>query len=228
MKRSVIIVAGGEGKRMNTAVPKQFIKINKKYLLVYSVLAFLKAYKDIKIIVVLHRDYLHLSANIKNQIPLKHTKQVYFVVGGKTRFHSVKAGLQLVESPSVVFIHDAVRCLVSPSLIIRCGNMAMRYKSAIPIIPVADSVRLQVGQGGKMRVVDRNKLWCVQTPQTFHTDVLMPAYKQRYKKSITDDAMVVEQTGHSLHFCTGEKNNLKITFPTDFYIAQYFIRLLKK
>jgi 2-C-methyl-D-erythritol 4-phosphate cytidylyltransferase len=138
--------------------------------------------------------------------------------GGETRFHSVKNGLKLVEEESIIFVHDAVRCLASVDLIHRCYEMVLQTGSAIPVIASKDSVRIINEEGSE--VVDRNKVLLVQTPQTFHSKILLPAYDIDYKDKFTDEAAVVEAYGLKVAIVEGEETNIKITRPIDLIIAE--------
>jgi 2-C-methyl-D-erythritol 4-phosphate cytidylyltransferase len=139
------------------------------------------------------------------------------VVGGDTRFHSVQKGLSLINEESIIFIHDAVRCLLSPSLIHHCFEESQKFGSAIPCVEAKDSVRLVHATGHKS--IKRSEIKLVQTPQTFQSAILLPAYETNYLEEFTDDASVVEAAGYEVHLVDGEPNNIKITTPLDLAIA---------
>ncbi len=215
MKRYAVIVAGGSGSRMNSSLPKQFLQLKGKNILQRSVETFLNAFDDIHVVVVLSREYL-LYESIQY---LKNNKRIQFTEGGETRFHSVKNGLQLVPENSVVFVHDAVRCLVTTDLISRCYEQALEKGSAIPAIPVKDSIRI-LDEHQHSHPLDRNKIRVVQTPQTFKSEYLIAAYQQAYQESFTDEATVLEKFGLLVHLVEGEETNIKITVPNDLLIAE--------
>jgi 2-C-methyl-D-erythritol 4-phosphate cytidylyltransferase len=221
MKKFALIVAGGSGTRMGGAVPKQFLEIQGKPLIYYSAKAFTDAFPDSQIIVVFPADYLKTGEEIFRDFP--GDKNIRFTSGGATRFHSVQNGLQLVEPGSIVFVHDAVRCLISSSLIRRCYDQAVEKGSAVPAIAVKDSVRL-MDESGNTRPLDREMLRSVQTPQTFRADILIAAFKQGFKAAFTDEATVVESSGQKVELIEGEETNIKITYPVDMIIAEQILK----
>jgi 2-C-methyl-D-erythritol 4-phosphate cytidylyltransferase len=216
MKKYAVIVAGGSGLRMGTVLPKQFLLIHHKPIIWYTLHVFLKAYKDIHIILVLPEEFYDTGRIICDEIVS--IEPIQTVTGGHTRFHSVQKGLSLIAEESVVFVHDAVRCLLSPSLIHACFNDTLLHGSAIPCIDSKDSVRILTGSGAIS--VRRDEIKLVQTPQTFLSSILLPAYRTSYQEVFTDDASVVEASGHSIYLMEGEINNIKITNPLDLAIAQ--------
>jgi 2-C-methyl-D-erythritol 4-phosphate cytidylyltransferase len=220
MKKYAVIVAGGMGTRMGGDVPKQFMLLNDKPLLYYSILAFMNAFEDIQIILVLPADYAAMGQEIIDAYFDKNRIQI--TEGGDTRFQSVRNGLKLVDDESVVFVHDAVRCLVSEKLISRCYESVLTTGSAIPAIPSKDSVRIVTEEGSK--IVDRNKVMLVQTPQTFHSKILLPAFQIDEKDKFTDEATVVEAYGLNVTLVEGEESNIKITRPLDLLIAEAYLR----
>jgi len=216
MKKYSVIVAGGTGSRMNSSVPKQFLQINNKPLLFYTIDVFLKAFDDINIILVLPKEFLSMGEEIKKFFfP---DCQIQICSGGETRFNSVQNGLSMINEESIVFIHDGVRCLLSKELIHRCYDAAIQYGSAIPVIPSKDSIRMVTYSGNK--VVDRKNIRLVQTPQTFKSDILLPSFKTSFNEKFTDEATVVEESGHKIHLVEGEENNIKITTPIDLVFAE--------
>jgi 2-C-methyl-D-erythritol 4-phosphate cytidylyltransferase len=147
-------------------------------------------------------------------------KHVQFVAGGLTRFHSVKNGLTQVNSEGIVFIHDAVRCLVTPDLIKRCSEVAQDMGSAIPAIKVRDSMR-HVAADGSSSIIDRNHLRIVQTPQTFQSGLIKDAFEMDYREEFTDEASILEFMGAKINLIEGEESNLKITFKEDLDFATW-------
>lgn len=216
MKKYAVIVAGGSGLRMGSVLPKQFLLIHNKPILWYTLHAFLKSYKDIHIILVLPAEYYDTGLAICDE--MNSGCPIQTIIGGDTRFHSVQKGLSLINEQSIVFIHDAVRCLLSPSLIHHCFEETLQYGSAIPCVDSKDSVRLIHARGHKS--IKRSEIKLVQTPQTFLSDILLPAYRTGYQEGFTDDASVVEAADHEVHLVEGELNNIKITTPLDLAIAE--------
>jgi len=215
MKTFAVIVAGGSGNRMGTALPKQFLDLEGKPVLVHTAEAFLRAFPSIELIIVLPAAYLDKGKELlENYFP---DNSVHFTEGGATRFHSVQHGLQKVQGPAIVFIHDAVRCVVSSSLIQRCYTQAMIKGSAIPAVGVKDSIRMV--REDENKVVDREMLRAIQTPQTFHSDIILPAFQQEYDPSFTDEATVVEKSGQKIELMEGEETNIKVTYPIDLIVA---------
>jgi len=215
MKKTAVIVAGGSGVRMGTAVPKQFLHLKGKPIIWHTVQQFFYAYFDIQIVLVLPASYLEEAATYFELAQLAH---IQFVEGGATRFDSVKNGLQAVKEPGVIFVHDGVRCLVSSDLIKKCYDQALAKGSAIPAVTATDSVRLV--SGDKHQVIDRNQVKIIQTPQTFLSTLILPAFDQPYQDNFTDEATVVEAAGHPVHLIEGEYSNLKITRPQDLIVAE--------
>jgi 2-C-methyl-D-erythritol 4-phosphate cytidylyltransferase len=215
MKKIAVIVAGGNGSRMNSALPKQFLIINNKPVLFYTLNTFLTAYSDLDIILVLPEEYIAAGQEIIDA--WFDYRRIQITAGGRTRFHSVQNGLQLIKEESIVFVHDGVRCLLSTDLIKRCYDAALEYGSAIPVIDSKDSVRLQ--KQDRNEAIDRNLVKLVQTPQTFHSKILLPAFKIDFKDKFTDEATVVEAFGLKVHLVEGEENNFQITKPADLLIA---------
>lgn len=219
MMRSAVIVAGGSGTRMGAGIPKQFIELFGKPIFLYSVDAFLHAFEDIQIVLVLPEMHKQQALEILTtfHFPLE---RITVVSGGETRFHSVKNGLASVEDDSIVFVHDAVRCLLSKDLIQRCYDSCLKHGSAIPSIPVRDSIR-QLNDDGQSSIVDRNTLRIIQTPQTFFASDLKQAFCSSYLESFTDEASVMEHMGKTIHLIPGEESNIKITFPEDLSYARW-------
>lgn len=217
MKKYAVIVAGGSGVRMGSSIPKQFLLLNDKPIIVYSILAFLHAYNDIEIILVLPENYIAEGKRIISAFGLPANK-INVVAGGQTRFHSVQNGLMEVKDDAVVFVHDAVRCLVSADLIKRCYEQTIQLGSAIPTITATDSIRIE--KENYPEVVDRNLVKIVQTPQTFLSNILLPVFEQEYQETFTDEATVVEAFGKQIFLIEGEKNNIKVTTPIDLIVAE--------
>jgi 2-C-methyl-D-erythritol 4-phosphate cytidylyltransferase len=216
MQKYAVIVAGGSGKRMGTEIPKQFLLLKGKPVLYYTIETFLNAFDNINVILVLPEEHLELGKEIVDGY--FDAKKIQITQGGETRFHSVNNGLKLIQEESIIFVHDGVRCLVSTELIQRCFHTALETGSAIPAIDCRDSVRRITETGNEP--VDRNSLKLVQTPQTFHSKILLPAFAIDYKERFTDEATVVEAFGLKVTLVQGEETNIKITNPVDLMIAE--------
>ncbi len=219
LKKIAVIVAGGTGTRMNNTVPKQFLLLKNKPVLFYTVDAFLKAYGDMQIILVLPEE--HVAAGQEIIDAFFDYDRIKITTGGRTRFHSVQNGLALVEEESIVFVHDAVRCLVTTALIQRCYEAALESGSAIPVVNSNDSVRIVTGRDNA--AIERSSVKLVQTPQTFHSKILLPAFNIDYKDRFTDEATVVEAFGLKVQLVEGEENNIKITRPADLILAEQIL-----
>ncbi|KAA6351056.1 hypothetical protein EZS27_001619 [termite gut metagenome] len=211
-----LIVAGGKGLRMGSKLPKQFLPIGKKAILMYAVEAFYTYDSEIKIILALPAEqqslWKQLCADACFAIP--HT----VVSGGETRYQSVKNGLALIKENGLVGVHDGVRPLVSPQVIARCYKEAETKKAVIPVIDMIETVR-KVNQG-KSHTVNRNDYKQVQTPQVFDVELLKRAYSQDFNPSFTDDASVVEAMNVPVYLTEGSRENIKITTPFDLKIAE--------
>lgn len=218
MHKYAVIVAGGSGTRMGNSTPKQFLFLHDRPVLYYTLKIFLEAFEDLQIILVLPEDYTDMGREIIDAF--FDYSRIQIANGGETRFHSVKNGLKLVEKDSIVFVHDAVRCLVSTDLIHRCYENALETGSAVPAVRAKDSVRLLNEEENDNEVLDRSKVVLIQTPQTFHSRILLPAFEIDYKERFTDEATVVEAFGLKISLVEGEENNIKITRPTDLLIAE--------
>ena len=219
MKKYAVIVAGGSGSRMKANLPKQFLLLNGKPVLYYTIDTFLKSYKDLQIILVLPED--HIAAGQEIIDAFFDYDRIKITAGGRTRFHSVQNGLELISEESIIFVHDGVRCLLTTNLIHRCYITALEFGSAIPVIDSKDSIRMITEEGNE--ALDRSKIKLVQTPQTFHSKILLPAYKIDYKDKYTDEATVAEAFGLKVHLIDGEEGNIKITRPVDLTVAEGMI-----
>jgi len=216
MKKYAVIVAGGTGIRMGNTVPKQFLLLKDKPVLWYTLDTFLRAYEDIEIILVLPEQYIENGKTLITSF--FQINRIQIVSGGDTRFHSVQCGLKEVKENSVVFVHDAVRCLVSVPLIQRCYKQALEKGSAIPAVAATDSIRIL--NGTHHHVADRQQVRIIQTPQTFLSELILPAFEQEYNDAFTDEATVVEGYGTKVFLTDGEYDNIKITRPVDLMIAE--------
>jgi len=215
MKKIALIVAGGNGSRMNNDTPKQFLLLGNKPVLYHSIKAFLEAYDDMEIILVLPEQHIGKGQEIIDGY--FDDSKFKITAGGRTRFHSVQNGLSLVNEEAIVFVHDGVRCLLTSELVKRCYEGALESGTAVPAVACKDSVRLLASNGNK--ILNRNRVMLIQTPQTFHSKILLPAYQIDYKDKFTDEATVVEAFGLKINLIEGEVDNIKITTPTDLFIA---------
>src|SRR5438045_3432166 len=169
MKKYAVIVAGGTGKRMGNTIPKQFLLLKEKAVLWYTLDTFLRAYNDLKIILVLPEQHIQKGKTITASF--NELDRIEIISGGDTRFHSVQCGLKKVKEDSVVFVHDAVRCLVSVPLIHRCYKYALEKGSAIPAVAATDSIRIL--NHTHHHVADRTQVRIIQTPQTFLSNIIL-------------------------------------------------------
>jgi 2-C-methyl-D-erythritol 4-phosphate cytidylyltransferase len=219
-EKFAIIVAGGKGVRMGSAVPKQFLPLAGLPVIYYSVKAFMDAFPDINLVLVLPEDHLSYAQILLDAFTevTEERVELTIVTGGPTRFHSVQNGLKQVNKEGIIFVHDAVRPLLSPALIKKCYEQALEKGSAIPAIPVSDSMRLLEGDSSKP--IDRAQMRMIQTPQTFRSDIILPAFGQEYKEAFTDEATVCEAYGMKVFLTEGEKSNIKVTTPEDMTIAE--------
>ncbi len=224
-QESVVIVAGGRGLRVGGELPKQFRLIGGRPVLMHTIEAFYRYNPAIAIVVVLPEAFI----DYWQQLCHTHQFTVPFciAIGGETRFHSVRNGLELIPAEGVVAVHDAVRPLVSPGLIGRCfATCAAKQCGVIPVVPVKDSVRLLTKEGSSM--IDRDLLRVVQTPQLFPVAALKKAYESVYDPAFTDDASVAGKHGLPILLEEGEESNIKITTPLDFLIAEQLLLQLPK
>lgn len=220
MKFYAIIVAGGSGKRMQTAIAKQFLLLNNKPVMMHTLQAFYLSEVQPEIILVLAKDDHEYWKElcIKYNFDIPHI----LVEGGKERFHSVRNGLMTIKDDGVVAIHDAVRPVVNPSLITKTFRETLEAGNAIPCVKPSDSVRKLLDNDSK--IINRDKLVLIQTPQTFELAQLRSAYQQRFSKKFTDDASVVEAAGFPINLIEGTRNNIKVTYPEDLELASFLLK----
>ena len=210
-----VIVAGGSGLRMGAPLPKQFLDLCGRPVLYHSIRAFIEAIPDIHIILVAPENNMTLVQKVLEAVD--QPVDIKIVAGGDTRYASVAAGLKEVSADSIVLVHDGARPLLTPQLILRCYESANANGSAVPVIPVSDSIR-QVSSFTS-RAIARENLRSVQTPQAFASNILQEAFLQPYIPAFTDEASVVEWMGGTIHLVEGERSNIKITTPEDLVIA---------
>lgn len=217
-KRYAIIVAGGNGSRMKSTIPKQFLHLNNKPIMAHTINQFLQA--NCEVIVVLPSEHF---ITFKEEV-LHHcdSQEMILAEGGKTRFHSVKNGLDLIQPGSLVAIHDAVRPLINIKTIENSFSEANENGSAVVAVPLKDSIR-RVKPDGKNNSENRSEFYLIQTPQTFRSEKLLEAYKCDFTEIFTDDASVYENSGNEIHLVEGDYKNIKITTPEDLIVAKAFL-----
>ncbi|WP_311441599.1 2-C-methyl-D-erythritol 4-phosphate cytidylyltransferase [Hoylesella enoeca] len=219
----IVIVAGGKGMRMGADIPKQFIPIGGKPVLMHTLERFFACDGELKIILVLPHEqqayWRQLCRDCAFNIP--HT----IVDGGETRFESSRKGLQAIplDATGLVGIHDGVRPFVSEAVIKRCFEAADESKAAIPVLPVTDTLR-HVDRNGVGRNVLRSDYRIVQTPQVFDIRLLRKAFEQPYQDSFTDEASVVESLGYTVEMVEGNRENIKLTTPFDLTLAEAMLK----
>ncbi len=221
-KRYAIIVAGGSGKRFGSELPKQFLPLEGKAVLMHTIEKFGQAGATIVVVLPAEHQEMWVAMCKETNFPVTHT----IATGGKTRFESVKNGIAAIEdltAGDLVAVHDGVRPLVSLELINRCFDSAEQCGSAIPVVNPIDSIR-QVNNDGSSKQLLRSSLRAVQTPQTFRAELLKGAYDVVESPLFTDDASVAEAAGHQVTLVEGEVTNIKITTPIDMIIAKELIK----
>jgi len=219
-KRYAIIVAGGSGSRMQSAVPKQFLLLKGLPVLMHTMQAFYNTESHPHLILALpesfHNYWKQLCTNHQFAIPHR------LVAGGDSRFQSVKNALSLVPANALVAVHDAVRPLISNTIIEEAYRQAATHEAVVVAVKSRDSIR-QISNG-QTRSLIRDEIYLVQTPQTFKAVLLKNAYDRPFESSYTDDASVAESAGHSIHIVEGSYQNFKITFPEDIAIAELLMK----
>jgi 2-C-methyl-D-erythritol 4-phosphate cytidylyltransferase len=220
MEKIVIIVAGGVGKRMKSDIPKQFIPLCGKPVLMHTFLKFYYYDPQIEFRLVLPQQSFDTWHKLCIQYDFKIPHKLY--PGGETRFHSVKNGLEGISEASIIGVHDAVRPLVSANTIRNCYDLAAEKGSAIPVMPLTESIREISGSRSIAR--QREIYRSVQTPQVFKSEILLKSYQSDYIDSFTDDASVAEKAGYPIYLTEGNEENLKLTTPFDLLIAETVLK----
>lgn len=220
LKRYAIVVAGGKGVRMGTAVPKQFLLLSGKPLLMHTLEAFHNADPDIELILVLPEDqqdyWKDLCAQYRFTIPFT------IVNGGDTRFESVSNGLALTENEGLIAVHDGVRPFINTAFIENCFQAAQEFGAAVPVTELTESIRRLEGETSFS--MHRETFRSVQTPQTFRADILKKSYNTAFQVGFTDDASVVEAAGFKVNLIKGLLENIKITNTIDLLLAEQMIK----
>ena len=222
-KRGVIIVAGGSGSRMHSAIPKQFLMLGGEPIVARTINTFSAALPGAEIVVVLPEAHIPLWENLRARFDVAPHR---IVAGGTERFHSVLNGIRAL-SPEVEYIavHDGVRALCTKRLVVRAMLAAEEHDAVIPVVDVVDSYRRV--EGDESYIVPRAALRIVQTPQIFKAQVLRDAYSVAFSPAFTDDASVVEAMGGHITLVEGERTNIKITTLEDITLAESFLNLLQ-
>ena len=216
MKKHIIIVAGGKGLRMGGDIPKQFLPVCGKPVLMRTLEAFHVYDASIHLILVLPVSQQAYWKQLCEEYQFNLAHEI--ADGGETRFHSVKNGLALIKEDGMVGVHDGVRPFVSQEVIARCYDEALSLKAVIPVIGVVETVR-HLTEGGS-ETVPRDQYKLVQTPQVFDVALLRRAYEQTYTDMFTDDASVVEALGEKVYLVEGNRENIKLTTPFDLKLAE--------
>jgi 2-C-methyl-D-erythritol 4-phosphate cytidylyltransferase len=211
-----LIVAAGKGTRIKSVLPKQFIELNGKPILLHTIEAFLRYSDKIKIVLVLPDDDFEIWNNICKKFNFTHP--IILQKGGETRFQSVKNGLSKIEGEGLVAIHDGVRPLVSEDIIGASFRLAAVHQSAVAAVRLKESIRMTDQDNTK--AVDRSKFRLIQTPQTFDLQLIKKAYEIKEDASLTDDASVAERAGHIISLFEGSYENIKITTQEDLIVAK--------
>jgi 2-C-methyl-D-erythritol 4-phosphate cytidylyltransferase len=215
--RYAIVVAAGSGKRMGAPLPKQFLEVKGRPLLMHTLTRLHEFDASMNVLLVLHPDYFSYWKEevVRHAFQLPHT----IIAGGEERFHSVKCALDAIEDMNaIVGIHDGVRPLVSVETLTRCFDAAEEHGNAVPVVPVNDSLR-EISENGN-HGVDRSRYRIVQTPQCYRVNLLKQAFNSPFRSSFTDDASVFESTGNAIHLVEGNRDNLKITTPEDLRLLE--------
>lgn len=216
---SIIVTAGGIGKRMEAKLPKQFMLINERPILMYTIEQFYNFDAKAQIILTLPSDWKDYWEDLiqENDFRIPHR----IIEGGKERYDSIKNALELC-SGEYIMVHDGVRPLVNTDTLMSCSIEVRRKKAVVPVVDVTESMRIIDGESS--RSVDRAKYKIVQTPQCFESEVLKKAYEQEFHSGITDDASLVEESGVEIYMVDGNIENIKITTKTDLLYAEQLLK----
>lgn len=224
-----VILAGGQGRRMNSSVQKQYMLLKGSPLITYALKAFDESGIDEIVLVTGAGEEEYAKRELVEAYGFSKVKAI--VAGGKERYHSVYEGLKALENCDYVLIHDGARPLVSQDIIARAAAGAKEYGACVVGMPVKDTIRLVDEDGFSERTPKRDRLWQIQTPQAFSYELVRGAYDRMmacpdYQMGITDDAMVVESmTGVRVKLLEGSYQNLKVTTPEDLVIAEALLDL---
>jgi 2-C-methyl-D-erythritol 4-phosphate cytidylyltransferase len=222
MELYAVIVAGGSGKRMGAEIPKQFIELAGRPVLMHTIERFKSFNNAVEIITVLPENQLRHWIDLQKQYSF--TVPQTIVKGGSARFFSVRNGLMFVNVPGLVAIHDGVRPFVSIDTIRRCFETAEKLGNAVPSISPTESLRIVNEEGNQP--LNRLHVKRIQTPQVFSAELIKKAYLQEYKPEFTDDATVLEKMGEKINLIEGNRENIKITNPEDLLISNALLATL--
>lgn len=220
MKTYALILAGGKGLRMGADLPKQFLPLAGKPVLMHALEAFRQADPSTELLLVLPEEHQAYWASLCTEYGFDLPHRV--VSGGAVRFESVRNGLACIREESLVAVHDGVRPLVKPALIQACFEVALEKGAVIPVFELTESIRRV--EGDRSYAEDRSRYRSVQTPQTFRSDILLKAYEQAFRDEFTDDASVVEAAGYAIALVPGHRENIKITTPQDLLLAEQLLK----
>jgi 2-C-methyl-D-erythritol 4-phosphate cytidylyltransferase len=216
-QRYALIVAGGNGTRMGTELPKQFLLLQGKPVIMHTIEAFYFAGASLVLVLPKHQFGYWKTLCDAHHFNLPHQ----LAAGGETRFHSVKNGLELISDDGVIAIHDGVRPCISREVIEETYEVAQQKGNAIAAVKLKDSIRVSDGEDNHS--VNREYYWLIQTPQTFQTALIKAAYQSASHAQFTDDAGVLEAAGSAIHLTQGDYRNIKITTPEDMQVAEVFL-----
>lgn len=218
-----LVVAGGKGTRFKSEVPKQFLALNGRPVILHTLDAFFRYSETIRVILVLPGKDMDTWKSLVDRYSF--SKPVHVQPGGDTRFQSVKNGLECVTGDGLVAIHDGVRPLVSSDIIAASFRLAAVHQSAVAAVRLKESIRIT--DQNTTRAVDRSRFRLIQTPQTFRVNLIKEAYQMKEDPSLTDDASVAEHAGHVISLFEGSYDNIKITTPEDLTVAEALLRSRK-
>jgi 2-C-methyl-D-erythritol 4-phosphate cytidylyltransferase len=221
MDKHILIVAGGKGIRMKSEVPKQFVELNGKPLLMHTIDAFSLNHQIDQINLVIPNGYMGFWKELCEKHHFHASLNI--IEGGPQRYHSVKRGLSMIPNNALVAIHDAVRPFITKELLSTGFKIAIKKGNAIPAIVIKESIREVSGSLSK--AIDRNVFKIVQTPQFFHTSLIKKAYLQPFNEQFTDDATILEASGQQIYLFDGTPSNIKITTPDDLKLAELLINI---
>ena len=220
MKHTIILTAGGTGKRMGGKIPKQFLKINDTPILIHTLKSIYEFDNNFEIIITLPEEWISYWKNLLNEYNIGINHKI--VAGGEQRYHSIKNAINQ-SSGDTIAVHDGVRPLVSHETLNRIYDAANNHFAIAPYIQITESIREK--QGLKNASKNRDEVVIIQTPQCFKRETLIEAYKNPFEKTFTDDASLVESNGTSIFLVEGNQENIKITSPKDIAVAEAIINI---
>lgn len=226
MKVTAIILSAGKGKRMNSRISKQYMLINDKPLLYYTLMAFENSNADEIVIVADVNDITYIQNNIIDKYGI--TKVSKVVQGGKERYNSSYNGILAAEDADYVLIHDAARPCITSGKINELIDSVETFKACILGVPVKDTIKISDNENNVVSTPERNYLWQIQTPQAFERQGILDAYNNMFSghdEPVTDDSMIVEKfSDRKVHILNGEYTNIKVTTPEDMWFIEELIK----